>query len=120
MTPPHVDAALEFLTRNYQDSALRLKHVAEATRVSPAYLDRLLTRETGASFLVHLHRVRLIEACKLLDYTQLSVKEISFSVGYKYVVEFDRHFKRIHGVTPSEWRHRNNRLVSAATRTVNR
>jgi AraC-like DNA-binding protein len=117
----HVEVALNFVDRNYHKPTVRLRDVADVAGLSPAYLDRLLTRETGASFLVHLRRVRLSHARNLLAIPQLSVKQISFTIGYKYVVEFDRHFKRAHGVTPSEWRRGLTAVdvLSLTTKTVN-
>ncbi|MGH7552218.1 MAG: helix-turn-helix domain-containing protein [Longimicrobiales bacterium] len=34
----------------------------------------------------------------------LSVKEIAAAVGYNYVTSFDRNFKKMQGMTPTEWR----------------
>ena len=107
-----MEAALNFIEESYKNPALRLNDVASGIGLSSGYLDRLLTRETGSSFLVHLRRVRLLNACRLLSLPQLSVNYISFTVGYKHVVEFDRHFRRERGVTPTEWRRaRNERLA---------
>jgi len=49
-------------------------------------------------------RLRLHRACQLLDTTELSIAQIAARVGYDDSFYFSRHFKAVHGMTPSQYR----------------
>jgi YesN/AraC family two-component response regulator len=48
--------------------------------------------------------VRMGRAEELLKETVLSIKEITFSVGYLDPYLFSKMFKKMHGVSPSKYR----------------
>ncbi len=78
--------------------------IATALRVSCTHLSRSIKKETGQGFRAHLISARILDARRhLLDPT-LSVKEIATSVGYESTSSFDREFRRLHGLSPTEWR----------------
>jgi len=60
----------------------------------------------------HLSELRIKEAKKMLLNTNIQIKEISMSVGYKNVFYFDRVFKNYTGITPSEFRAQNIDLLN--------
>jgi AraC-like DNA-binding protein len=99
-----VESAVAFIVRHFADSGIRLGRVAAHVRLSPSHLDRLLKRQSGTSFVGHLRRARLQRASELLEYSELSIKEIAAAVGYDRVSTFDRNFKQIHACSPRAWR----------------
>jgi AraC-like DNA-binding protein len=62
---------------------------------------KLRTRKTFTDYLLHL---RINEAQKLLQETDLSISEIGYRVGFENLSYFNRSFKRIAGMTPREVR----------------
>ena len=46
----------------------------------------------------------LAAAARLLSDATLSVKAIAFDLGYVSLTTFERDFKRVFGVTPTDWR----------------
>ena len=56
-----------------------------------------------ASPLQYLHRMRIQAAKDLLAKTDLKVHEISYEVGYENANHFITHFKKITGMTPSDF-----------------
>jgi two-component system response regulator YesN len=72
--------------------------------VSIEHICRLLRRDTGRGFRTHLHQVRIQEAKRLLQQTNLSVKEIAYRTGYANTTRLDHYFKRLCGVLPSVFR----------------
>ena len=54
--------------------------------------------------LQYLHRVRIQAAKSLLVETNLKIHEISYETGYENVNHFIAHFKKITGMTPTEYR----------------
>lgn len=94
--------ALAFIQRNYSHS-LQLVDVAAAVDVSPAYLSNLFSRHLRHSFIDELTSIRLEKAKRLLRQKELSIKEISLSVGYKDPNYFSRTFKTHVGMVPSAY-----------------
>ena len=56
----------------------------------------------------HRYRMqrRMEAACELLTQTGFSVKEIAFQLGFCNSFYFCNQFRRIHGVTPTQFRRR--------------
>ena len=52
----------------------------------------------------YLYNIRIKMATILLEKQDFSIMEIALQVGYFSITSFNRHFKRIKGVTPKEWR----------------
>ena len=52
----------------------------------------------------YVTKCRIAHAKKLLDETELTVREISTQCGYDETTNFFRNFKRSEGVTPTEYR----------------
>ncbi|WP_130734081.1 AraC family transcriptional regulator [Flavobacterium sp. J27] len=46
----------------------------------------------------------MLESIRLLRYTDKSIKEITYEVGYEDIQTFSRFFKKIEGVSPSEFK----------------
>ena len=81
----------------------RLAEVASLFFYNEAYLGRLFLKETGESFNDYLNRERVARAKHLLR-SGLRVTEVSWRVGYNSVSYFNRIFKRVTGVTPTEYK----------------
>ncbi|CAN5522457.1 MAG: helix-turn-helix transcriptional regulator [Pyrinomonadaceae bacterium] len=87
--------------------ALPLSIMAESVNLSPNRLCYLFKAETGTPPARYLRTLRMQDATSLLVDTFLSVKEIIARVGFTDESHFVRDFKRIHGVTPTEYRKQN-------------
>ena len=100
------DQIARHMRRHFADPGLSAAEVAAAVGVSRRYLHRLFA-EDGRSFREELIALR-IEAClrALLDANQveLTIAEIAFAAGYADISQFNRHFRRLKGTTPSELR----------------
>ena len=81
-------------------------HYADELRVPAAALSRALAQVTGRTTKeLILDRV-LLEAARLLRFTDLSVGEIAHRTGYDDQLYFSRAFKRRHGESPMAYRGR--------------
>jgi AraC-like DNA-binding protein len=94
------------LRRHFADPDLSAADVAAAVGVSRRYLHRLFAQH-GRSFRDELIALR-IEACvqAFLDESQAgrTIAEIAFAAGYADISQFNRHFRRLRGATPSDLR----------------
>jgi AraC-like DNA-binding protein len=101
--PPAITRAREFLEANYGER-LSLSRVARVVHASPFYFCKLFKRETGSNFTDYLARIRIEKARTLLLNPNLRISEIAFEVGFQSLTHFNRVFKRLTGLPPSQYR----------------
>ena len=81
-------------------------HYAEALRVPASALSKALTRTTGRSTKELTTGRVMLEAARLLRFTDLTIGEVAFRVGFDDQLYFSRAFKRHHGEPPMAYRAR--------------
>lgn len=69
--------------------------------VSAGYLGEIVKKETGETAIKIIHRRIYLEASYLLNYSQLSVKEISDQLNFDTPSHFSRFFKQFAGFAPT-------------------
>ena len=100
----------ELLDQNYQDPGYSLADVAPAVGMSAAYLGRLFKKQMNQSVAEYLVSVRIGNARRLLEETDLPIREISEQVGFQDITYFYRIFKNANGIPPAQYR-RNQRGI---------
>jgi AraC-like DNA-binding protein len=83
---------------------LPLSRMAQLVNLSSPRLSYLFKSETGISAARYLKSLRMQEATALLSTTFLTVKEIMVRVGFRDESHFVKDFKKIYGLTPTEYR----------------
>ncbi|MBQ8039789.1 MAG: helix-turn-helix transcriptional regulator [Lachnospiraceae bacterium] len=78
--------------------------LADKFHVSVGYMSYMFKTEFNITFSDYLWELRLKKTKELLLSTEMSVEEISESVGYYSVSGFRRKFKKETGMTPSQFR----------------
>lgn len=81
-----------------------------ACGVHPSSVSRLVTRETGESFVAYLTRRRIEQACTLLARYDLPIASVAAACGFSSGEYFANVFRRRHGITPSAWARRHQAL----------
>ena len=81
-------------------------HYADALAVPPAALSRALTRATGSSTKELVTDRVMVEAARLLRFSDLTAQQIAQRVGFSDPLYFSRAFKRHHGESPTAYRAR--------------
>jgi AraC family transcriptional activator of pobA len=106
--PGDVDTALyrRFARVLERDFARRhdAQHYADALAVPPAALSKALREVTGQGTKELVRDRVLLEAARLLRFSDLSVGEIAARVGFEDPLYFSRAFKRRYGVAPTGYR----------------
>jgi AraC family transcriptional activator of pobA len=77
---------------------------ADMLNVSAGHLSETVKQQSGKPAIMHIHERLMLEAKRLLFHTELSVKEISFQLGFEDASYFNRFFKRTAELTPAEYR----------------
>jgi two-component system response regulator YesN len=78
--------------------------VAESHRLSENYLSNLYKEQEGECVSETIEKVRIGAARRLLSGSADSIDAIAAACGYRSGVSFRRAFKRVAGVSPSEYR----------------
>ena len=94
---------MAYMGENLQGN-ITMRSVAEALCISESYLSKLFKRKTGRSFLDALTRLRMQEAVRLLEGSDMKVYEIADRLGYRDVEHFSGLFRKFTGVNPSEYK----------------
>ncbi|SEB06767.1 helix-turn-helix domain-containing protein [Pedobacter hartonius] len=68
------------------------------------HLNMEVQKATGKSTTTHINERLFAEAKSLLSYTDYTVAEIAFGLGYEYQSYFNRFFRKHASITPSEYR----------------
>lgn len=93
-----------FTMENYQ-RPIQLKEVADISYLTVPSFCRYFKKSTRKSYFEFLNEVRVGHACRLLikDKDQ-PIYHIAYSVGFKNLANFNRQFKKIMGLRPSDYR----------------
>jgi AraC family transcriptional regulator of arabinose operon len=97
--------AMTYLTERL-DGSVSVPELAALVGVSPSHLTALFRRATGGGVLAHRTSLRMARARHLLDVTDATVSEVARDIGYDDAFYFSRHFRRHHGVSPTDYRRR--------------
>lgn len=81
-----------------------LDTIAESMNISSSYFQHLYTQYFGVSFRSDIISMRIEYAKELLIGTGESIENISVLCGYHNEVHFYRQFRKLTGMTPSEYR----------------
>ena len=98
-----IERVKDYLERNF-DKRVSLRDAADLIFLSPKYLSRLFKEITGTGFNQYRLTAKMEKAKQILAETGLTVDEISYRLGYKNMESFIRMFKKIVGMTPTEYR----------------
>ena len=90
--------------KQHLSKSLKVAAVAQLAGLSPSHYNALFKEQTGYSPIDYFIRLRMHQACQLLDTTTLSVKRIAAVIGYDDPLYFSRVFKGVNDVSPSEYR----------------
>ena len=99
----YVQEAMDYMVKNCGDSTLSVSQVAYALGLSEGHLSHLFKKETGSTVGNYLTRCRIQKAMGLLRQGKLKVYEIAEACGYRDITYFSGTFKKLVGMTPSEY-----------------
>jgi len=109
--PKNIDDKRRFIIDEYMNNCspdMSVSDLAEKVGLSVRQVNRILLKYYGMPFVERMNYFRMEKAKMLLSNTNIPVKDIAQRVGYDDGGYFARIFKKIHGITPSEYRGRHN------------
>lgn len=102
-----LQTALDYIDRNYTRPGLSLNEVAQAIGVSPNYFSGMFSQEMEMTFVEYVTNRRMEQAKRFLKDGVLPASQIAAAVGYRDAHYFSFVFKKTVGVSPREWRAKN-------------
>jgi len=93
-----------YIMENYKDPNLGLASISIEFGISEGYVSTLFKEQTEINFTEYVESIRLKKACELLKESKSTIEEIAAMIGYNSVHSFRRAFKRVHGMSPRDYR----------------
>jgi AraC-like DNA-binding protein len=100
-----------FLTENF-DKKIELDEVASIAYMTPNAFCRYFKKRTRKSFTQYLNEIRLRHACKLLIEGEMQIATVCYQSGFNTLTNFNRQFKNLMKVTPSEYMEKYNETLA--------
>lgn len=98
-----VDAGLAYVLENLSGD-IRMAEAAKLALMSEPTFSKYFKKASGMTFSTLVRRLRIANACRLLQQTDTSVAEISLAVGYGNLANFNRQFLKETGLSPTAYR----------------
>ncbi len=92
---------------NEMSSPLNMSELAKDLGTCKSMLNQQFRSDTGYSPLQYQIQIKMNEAQRLLNYTNLRIKEIAYRVGYKNQLYFSNAFRKYYGISPRKFREKN-------------
>ena len=102
----YIKEALNYIEQNFQND-ISVENIASFCGLNRTYFGRIFKETVGKSPQQFLLSYRMAKAAELLKLTKLSISDIGNAVGYPNQLHFSRAFKNVYGVSPREWRNKN-------------
>lgn len=94
---------IDYINRNFSEN-ITISQLCNIAHFSRSYFFSVFKEVTGVGAIEYLCTVRIKNACEMLVATDFSTSQIAFECGFKNLSNFNRHFKKTVGVTPTEYR----------------
>ena len=99
----NIKKVMAYVEENLQNK-ISLKDLAGICLMSEKYFCSFFKKQTNLTPIEYINRVRISKACDLLSLSTMNVTEISLECGFESLSYFIRQFKKITGVSPSEYK----------------
>lgn len=99
----HLADVVDYIHHHYAEQ-VKSETLAQIARVSETHLKRIFNRLFGQPPIEYLILTRINAARDLLETTERTISDIAQTVGFYDHSHFIRHFKRVRGCTPNQYR----------------
>ncbi|MEN8894591.1 MAG: AraC family transcriptional regulator [Yoonia sp.] len=98
-----IATVVDYVVKNF-DEPMSVGDAAKMAGMTEITFSRNFQSVTGHGFVDFLNRIRIGQACSMLYASDDQIITISQSAGFKNLANFNRHFLKLKGMTPSEYR----------------
>lgn len=97
-----IDRVVAYLEQHISQN-LTLADICRDNLVGRSYLQKVFREKTGGGVMEYFGRLKIERAKQLIREGRSNFTEISVTLGYNSIHYFSRHFKKVTGMTPSEY-----------------
>ena len=117
----YVEQCCEYIEIHVNDN-ISVKYIADRLGISHEHLSRIFKHETGLSVVEYIRKVKIEEAKSMLQYTGISLVEISEKLAFSSQSHFCTSFKEEMKITPKKYRdnYNNNIIKMRSNLFINR
>lgn len=98
---------IEYMNKNY-DENITISDLACEVCMSKSYFMQKFRDSAGMGAIEYLSQLRVRKACEILRDSDISSGDTAFMCGFRNISNFNRQFRKIVGMTPKEYRRKNN------------
>ena len=94
----------------YRENEIKLETLASKLGIAKHYVSQVINQHYNVNFFEYINMLRIEEAKQLLIVSNkkaMNIIEVAYTVGYNTKNTFNTAFRRIVGVTPTEYRNQN-------------
>ena len=95
---------LRLTIQSSPEANYNVQELSESLGISTSYFQHLYTKLFGISFQNELIKMRIEYSKFILSTTDFTIEKISEMCGYSSDIHFYRQFRKINGITPTEYR----------------
>lgn len=99
----NMESFMIYIHENFADPDLSLTIIAKQTGISPRTISDTFSEKYKINLKNYINQIRIHEAKRLLQETELHINQIAYQVGYNSPANFNRVFKKITGQSPTEF-----------------
>ncbi|WP_044210703.1 AraC family transcriptional regulator [Flammeovirga sp. OC4] len=98
-----ISRTLEYFN-NHINSTVNIADLAELNEISVSHFTREFKKHLNKTPLAYFNELKIDKSCEKLKFTNLSVRDIAYSLGFEDQFYFSRQFKKIKGMSPIKYR----------------
>ncbi|MBK5719846.1 AraC family transcriptional regulator [Dysgonomonas sp. Marseille-P4677] len=102
-TDSRLNKILSYISYNYNNE-INVEKVAAMIPMNTSAFCRYFKKQTGKTFTEYVLNLRIGLACKLLLTDSKDISQIAFECGFNTICHFNKIFKRITGMAPTEYK----------------
>ncbi|MDR3286928.1 MAG: AraC family transcriptional regulator [Prevotellaceae bacterium] len=105
-----INIVIEYINNNL-DKDIDLEKLAEISNFSKWHFQRIMKAYLGEAVGTFIVRMRVETAARLLRYTNMSISDIAYQVGYDVPSSLSKIFKMFYNISPNEYRNNKNFII---------
>ena len=98
-----IGIVFEYSMQHFREG-ITIEQMAALINLSVSSFCKYFKKTTKKTYIEFLNEIKIGHACKLLKESDKTISEICYDSGYRTWANFSKHFKKISGMPPSEYR----------------